>query len=67
MSAVLSSTSGQECRDDRLLSPKEVAGVLGMSLETVYRLIKSEALPTKKLGHARRMWRSDLDTWINAH
>lgn len=52
---------------DQLLTPAEVAGVLGMGREYVYSLVNAGDLPSIKIGSARRIRTSALNTWINAH
>jgi excisionase family DNA binding protein len=50
---------------DRLLSPVEVAAVLGVRVSRVYELIRQHRLPTVHVGRYLRVRRSDLRTWID--
>lgn len=47
------------------LSPNETARRLGVSRETVYRLMDSGAIPSFKVGSVRRVRAEDLHEWIN--
>jgi len=49
---------------DQLRTVPEVAAVLALSKESVGRLIKAGALPSVKVGGARRIRQSDLDAFI---
>lgn len=51
---------------DRMLTPAEVAEVLGVARPYVYGLVKSGTLPSRKIGSMRRVWLSDLKTWVDA-
>ena len=49
----------------QFLTPEEVAEVLRISLSTVYRQLKSGAIPAKRFGHAyriRREWLEEMAT-----
>jgi excisionase family DNA binding protein len=51
---------------DRMLSPREVAEVLGVSRDYVYALVNSGDLPSRKIGANRRVWMSALRSWVDA-
>lgn len=50
--------------DTVLLTIPETARELRVARATVYRLINSGALPTVRVGHARRVERTALTTYI---
>jgi putative molybdopterin biosynthesis protein len=45
------------------LTPEEVAAELRVSLDTVYRLIRSATLPALEVGGQYRIARTDLDAF----
>ncbi len=49
---------------DTLLTPAEVAGRLKVSLPTVYRWIRSGALPCLRVGRGRRIRESALQAFL---
>lgn len=65
MSTVLSEVT-TDTLHDRMLSPRDVAGVLGVSRDYVYELVNSGALPSKKIGANRRVWMSDLRSFVDS-
>lgn len=46
------------------LSVKETAEALGVSRQTVYRMIHSEGFPSKKLGRRRVIYMAQLLEWM---
>jgi excisionase family DNA binding protein len=52
--------------NDRMLSAKEVAEVLGVHEDTVFGWAASGDIRSYKLGRVRRFRQSDLDAWIDA-
>lgn len=48
----------------KLLSVKEVAGILGLHEQVIRRYIREGILPAVKLQKAYRIDREDLDTWL---
>lgn len=56
--------------DERWVSRRECATHLGVSLDTLDRLVRDEELPSKKLtaapNGARRFWLPDVDEWVRA-
>jgi excisionase family DNA binding protein len=53
--------SGQQA----FLTPQEVSNLLRVSVYTVRRWIKQEALPAYKVGRLWRIKKIDLDVWLN--
>ena len=51
-------------RTDVLLTPAEVAGMLKVSLPTVYRWIRSGTLPSLRVGRGRRIRESALHAFL---
>ncbi|MEM3647202.1 MAG: helix-turn-helix domain-containing protein [Thermofilum sp.] len=49
---------------DRLLSPKDVARELNISIWTVYRLIRRGALVAFKIGRRLRIPESSVDVFL---
>jgi excisionase family DNA binding protein len=51
----------------RLLTAREVAGLLGLSAETVLRYVRRGDLPAVRMpGGALRFRPNDLDAWVAA-
>ena len=48
-----------------LLTPEEVAGVLGIGRSTVYNLIGEHLLRSFKIGRSRRILVSDVQEYID--
>ncbi|MBA7640345.1 hypothetical protein ES703_48010 [subsurface metagenome] len=48
----------------RLLSVKEVAGILGLSRAVILRYIRGGILPAIKLERAYRIDEKDLNNWL---
>ena len=49
----------------RAMKPREVAEELGVNPRTVVRWIHKGALPGFKAGKAWRVWRADLDEFVD--
>ena len=49
---------------ERLLTVKEVAGLLHISRSAVYNLVSRGDLPSLKIGYARRIRRRDLQRYM---
>ena len=56
--------TSEEVRDKEILSPEEVAAVLGCGRTMAYSLIRSGAIPSFTIGRLRRVRRTDLDRFI---
>lgn len=52
-------------KEQKVLTPEEVAGVLKITKNTVYELIKRGELTAYKVGNKVRVDQSDLDNYIN--
>ena len=50
-----------------LMSPDEVRQHLGLSRTFVYRLLATGAIPCVRIGRLRKVRRSDLEQFIEAH
>ncbi len=51
----------------QLYSPPECAAIMGVSLQTISRWLRSGALPALRLGPSRHLWRvrhQDLEDFI---
>jgi len=53
--------------EERLLKAAEVQRILNLSRANVYRLMKSEVLPTVRIRGAIRVPYRDLLKWIESH
>ena len=53
--------------DERLLKAADVQRILNLSRANVYRLMKSEILPTIRIRGAVRVPYRDLLKWIESH
>jgi len=49
---------------EEIMSPKQAAKYVGVSLATFYKLIKNGEIPAKKIGNQWRIARSVLDEMI---
>jgi excisionase family DNA binding protein len=50
-----------------LLSLRDVASTLNVSMSTVRRLIENDSLPVIRIGRSLRVDPDDLADWIDAH
>jgi excisionase family DNA binding protein len=48
----------------RLLTPTELAGLLGISKPTIYRLVEKRTLPSYKIGGSLRFKESDVVAYL---
>lgn len=48
----------------RLLTPSEVAQELRVSVRTLYRLIRGDALPAIRVGKQLRISQNALESWL---
>lgn len=51
-------------REQRLLTPLEVAAYLAVNPKTVYRLLKDRRLPAYRVGGQWRFKRELIDAWM---
>jgi excisionase family DNA binding protein len=51
--------------DQRLLTVAEVATALRVSNMTVYRLIRTGALPSTRVGRGYRIWEDAVDAYLS--
>jgi excisionase family DNA binding protein len=62
------SNRNQPSKDDRaLMTVEEVAGLLGLSVSTVYSMVAARKLPFLRLGNGRgviRFSRAQIDTYL---
>ena len=49
------------------MSREQVASVLGVSEDTVDRLVRDDELPAYKVRDLVRIWRDDLDDYLRRH
>ena len=60
-----------ETEQEEWLSPQQIAGELGMHINTIYRIIQSKQLPVYDLTVGRsgktyyRIKRSDFEDWLD--
>lgn len=52
---------------DQLLTLRQVAGRLQVSMSTIHRRIKAGELPTVRIGRSLRVRPEDLDAYIERH
>jgi excisionase family DNA binding protein len=50
-----------------LMSPDEVRQYLGLSRTYTYRLLATGAIPSVRIGRLRKVRRTDLEQFIEAH
>ena len=51
---------------ERLLSPRELSRVLGLSLSTTYALLNDGQLPTYRIGRLRKVRQQDVDAFVQS-
>lgn len=51
---------------ENIISVREAAGILGTNRTQVFRLIKSNQLPAKKVGRNYVILKSDVDNYFEA-
>jgi excisionase family DNA binding protein len=61
------SPNRQAEKTERLMCPDEVRQLLGLGRTYTYRLLATGAIPFVRVGRLRRVKRSDLDAFIEAH
>ena len=57
-------TLPQETHNRLLLSPKEVATLIGFGRNKTYRMIRSGEIPSVRIGGRLRVPRQILDEWV---
>jgi len=50
-----------------VMTPEQVADLLQLSTETIYRLIRDQKLAAAKIGRAYRITEADLETFLAAN
>ncbi len=50
--------------DHTLLTTQEVADLLRLNVETIYRLVQREGLPAAKIGGQWRFWAAEVRGWV---
>jgi excisionase family DNA binding protein len=51
---------------ERLLEAEDVAGILGMTTDWVYREVRAKRLPHIRLGRYVRFRRESIEAWLDA-
>lgn len=51
---------------DRWLSVDEVAKYLGISKETIYRLLEKKKIPSHRVGKLWKFQLSEIDFWVKS-
>lgn len=49
------------------VSPRELSRMLGVTIDSVYRLVARRALPTYRVLRRILFRRSDVDHWLTVH
>lgn len=49
---------------DRWLSVKEIAGYLGVTLDTIYKWIDRKNMPAHKVGSLRKFQKEEIDNCV---
>mgnify|MGYP000135298866 FL=1 len=53
--------------NNKILKPKDVANILGCSLNRAYRIIRQKDFPYKKIGKRYFISHDELEKWINSY
>jgi excisionase family DNA binding protein len=56
-----------EIADERFLSARQVAKMLGVSRKWVYVSAREGKLPSYRFGGVLRFRRSEIETWVQEH
>jgi excisionase family DNA binding protein len=51
---------------NRWLSAEEIAGHLGVSIDTIYRWIAGRSMPAHKVGRLWKFKTDEVDEWVKA-
>jgi excisionase family DNA binding protein len=54
-------------RTEYLMSPEELAKFLGLGRTHTYRLLATGAIPSVRIGRLRKIRRTDVEQFIDAH
>jgi excisionase family DNA binding protein len=52
---------------ERLLTPHELSGLLGLGRTRTYSLLISGEIPSVRIGRLRRVRRSDVEKFVESH
>lgn len=52
---------------DNVLKPMQVAAILGLSKNTVYKLLKNKQIPAVKIQHQYLILESELFKWLHSN
>ena len=63
----MTETSTLPTGDATFVSPRELAQTLGISIDTVYRLIARRALPVYRVLRSILVRRDDVERWLASH
>ena len=56
-----------EVREDKILTPKEIAKILKISMDKTYELIQSPGFPKIKIGRQYRISEEEFNKWIKKY
>ena len=56
-----------EVREDKILTPKEIAKILKISMDKTYELIQSPVFPKIKIGRQYRISEEEFNKWIKKY
>ena len=56
-----------EVREDKILTPKEIAKILKISIDKTYELIQSPGFPKIKIGRQYRISEEEFNKWIKKY
>ena len=60
----MSVSTKTEEKTEHLLNPRELSGVLGLGLTSIYELVWSGAIHSVRIGRLRKVRRADIDRFI---
>lgn len=63
----MTETSTLPTGEATFVSPRELAQTLGISIDTVYRLIARRALPVYRVLRSILVRRDDVERWLASH
>ncbi len=53
--------------DERWLSAEEISQYLGVSKDTLYKLIEADNLPAYRIGKQWKFKKAAVDAWVVSH